>query len=126
MKALDKIPVRQASKSERDFFQKNQHVAGMAAEDNQVVLNPFSRLNKQQQQAVVTNERVRVFLRQQQMDPYFQLSDEQRLAFKGYGTETDVRHTIIGRAIAGDPTAGRLTSEQQKVIGKINMLLSID
>jgi len=52
MSALDRIPIRKPTSSESDFFKKNPHVAGMAAKDHAVILNPFTKLNTQQQRLV--------------------------------------------------------------------------
>ena len=112
MGALNDIQMRTPYPSENDFFQNNKQVAGMAAEDNQVILNPHSGLNPDEKRSVKTNEKVRVWMRKNGVSPVFALTPEQKTMFKGYGSEEDIRHTILARAISGDPSTGKMTPEQ--------------
>lgn len=106
-------PVREPYPTERGYFVRNPHVAGMAAEDGQIVLNPFSQLGPSQREAVAKNEAVRLWLRNNQVDPDFELTPEQQQRFGRYGSPLDIKHTILGRILSGDPSAGTITPRQQ-------------
>uniref|UniRef100_A0A6H1ZG35 Uncharacterized protein n=1 Tax=viral metagenome TaxID=1070528 RepID=A0A6H1ZG35_9ZZZZ len=45
---INSIKERQPYESERNYFRSNPNVGGMAAEDNAVILNPFSNLSQEQ------------------------------------------------------------------------------
>ena len=106
---------------ERGYFYVNPHVAGMAAEDNTVVMNPYSNLTEQEQNAVRMNEAARINMRQQGY-PEFDLTPEQ----SAYLNTTEYRNapayernaTIAARELSGDPSAGMVT-EQQKTFVKL-------
>lgn len=106
--------IRQPYPSENTFFANNTHVAGMAAEDNKVVLNPYSSNTPAGQQLVAKNEGVRLYLIDNPSSlSNFKLTDQQKKNFKGYSSDiNDVRSTIMARAITGDRSAGNLTMEQ--------------
>ena len=117
--------IRQPFPSENDFFRKNPNVAGMASEDNRIILNPFSSSDVNQQ-SVVRNEAFRLHLRKQNMTPDFAVSDEQKGAFKGTFYEKDddaLRQTIAARIFAGDPSALG-TSEQEEWVKNFVFRLS--
>ena len=108
-------PLRDPYPSEADYFKKNPHVAGMAAEDNQITLNPFSPLNPQDKNAVALNEAYRLFMRETQANPSFSLTPKQAAQFKGteYEKNPDMaKHTIIARFLSGDPSVLDATDEQ--------------
>jgi hypothetical protein len=106
---------------ERGYFYANPHVAGMAAEDNAVVMNPYSQLSEPELNAVRMNESARINMRQQGY-PDFDLTPEQN----AYLNTTEYRNapiqernaTIAARELSGDPTAG-ITTEQQKTFVKL-------
>lgn len=109
--------------SEEDYFRKNPNVAGMAAQDNRVVMNPFSALNEQERNAVYQNELARIYMRRYG-GPKFGLTDAQKKAFSQYGSEQDMRDTIAGRLYSGDPSAGEPTPEQIEYVEKLKTLMS--
>ena len=109
--------LRNPTKSELEYFRQNPTVSGMATEDDRVILNPFSNLNESQQQAVYLNELTRLFLRKRGT-PQFDVTDQQAEAFSGYGTEEDIRATILGRIVSGDPSA-LSTPTQRKIASDI-------
>lgn len=102
-------PIRKTLfEGETAFFQKNPHVGGMAAEDGQIVLNPYSALSSQEQAAVARNEGARLFMRERQIAPQFNVTDEQKAAFAGtpYGDDLEaMRQTLVARIVSGDPSA---------------------
>lgn len=106
--------IRQPYPSENTYFSNNTHVAGMAADDNKIVLNPYSSNTPAQQQQVAKNEGVRLYLRDNPNSlSNFKLTDQQKKNFKGYSSDiNDIRSTIMARAITGDRSAGNLTMEQ--------------
>ena len=71
----------------------------MAAEDNQVVINPYSSLSPQELNAVRNNERIRLYLNSLNMTPYFQLTNEQMNQFRGtpYENNPQAKNTIIAK-----------------------------
>src|SRR4030095_7825354 len=105
--------VRAPSPSELKFFRSRPDVAGMAAEDDRIILNPYSppEINKD---AVIQNETARIQMRTRGPRPQFELTPEQQRAFAGYGSDQDVRETLVGRIISGDPSAGQITPEQRR------------
>jgi hypothetical protein len=57
------IAWREPWPSENEFFKMRPEVAGLAADDDCVVLNPYSTLSKTEKDAVLLNESARVFMR---------------------------------------------------------------
>lgn len=110
----DFISEREPTGSEREFFKSNPHVGGRATEDHQITINPFSSLSSEELDAVRVNERSRVFMRQNERFPKFDVTSEQLSSdvFKNYGTMDDIRQSIVGRILSGDPSVGRATAEQ--------------
>ena len=104
---------------ELEYFKANPHVAGMATEDNAITLNPFSLLTTRGKEAVKKNEGIRLLLRRDKVDIPFALTSQQASVFGQYGSPTDIRHTILGRALSGDPSAGELTPEQQGIVKQL-------
>ena len=89
----------------------------MATEDNAVILNPYSTLSEAQKQAVVKNEKSRIYMRTSGVKPKFNITDEQKKLFAEYGSEQDIRETIAARILSGDSSAGDITDEQVKWVG---------
>jgi hypothetical protein len=119
--------VRRPYKSEDTYFALNPNVTGMAAEDGRIVLNPYSGLKYDQQLGVAKNEAIRLFMRENQIDPQFKVTPEQMKSFQGtaYGTnEPALRQTLVARILTGDPSAGNATEEQRKAAQSIMQQLS--
>ena len=115
--------VRQPYSSENTFFKRNPSVAGMAAEDNQITLNPYSPLTNERKAAVARNEALRLYMRENDLDPQFQVTPEQTKYFAGmeYGKPENakyMRQTILSRIFSGDPTANA-TPEQVDIAKRI-------
>ena len=117
---MDKIfgyEIRTPYDSELDFFKKNLNTTGMATEDGRIILNPFSDWDSASQKSVATNEAARLLMRENKIKPDFDVTDEQTTAFKGTAYEQNeeaLKETILARAIAGDPSAGKLTARQKE------------
>ena len=99
---------------EKEYFMKNPHVGGMAAEDNQIIINPYSKLSDSEKQAVMLNEAARIHMRSGKIPPpKFKLTPEQETAFGNYSTNiNDKQATIAARILSGDPSALNATPEQ--------------
>jgi len=111
--------VRGPYQGEDEFFKKNLNVAGMAAEDGRIVLNPYSKNSPQEQKLVAKNEAIRLWMRDQKLQPKFNLTDAQKKQFEGTaygkpGNELHAKHTIIARILTGDPSAKDATPMQKK------------
>lgn len=107
---------------ESNYFKQNPDVAGMAADDDTVILNPFSdpSINRD---AVVMNEQSRILMRNGTVvPPAFDLTPEQIAAFKGTEYEKDreaLRATIAARILTGDPSALDTTPQQRAYVEKM-------
>jgi hypothetical protein len=122
------IPERTPFDSELKFFESNPNVAGMAADDGKIVMNPFSKLSEQEMNAVKKNEATRVYLKDMPLN--FSLTDEQNsvlnsLPFYKSADEQDRRATIIARILSNDPTGGNPTNEQLEVVKKLKSIMGI-
>jgi hypothetical protein len=105
--------------SELEFFKKRPEVAGMATEDDAIILNPFSDLDDQQKNAVAKNEAIRLWLKKNNVQPKFNVTPEQYKFFRGteYGDSKDItpmQHTIISRILTGDTSVGDITPMQKQ------------
>lgn len=92
---------------EDKYFKENPHVAGMAAETGDVILNPYSPAGVNHD-AVAKNEAMRLYMRDNAVVPQFEITPEQRRQFVGtaYGSDDDaLRQTIAARIYSGDPSA---------------------
>jgi hypothetical protein len=101
--------------SEDKYFRENPHVTGMAAEDDKVILNPYSGLAETEQKSVIENERARIHMRRNKIKPEFDVTPEQRASFGGSPYENNegaMKETIAARIYSGDPSAGKYTAEQ--------------
>lgn len=120
------FPVREPESGENDFFGKNPTVAGMATDDGAIILNPYSTLSQREKNAVLLNEASRLLLKQTGV-PKFEVTDQQRqffadLAARGIPAEQsddDIRATLIGRIISGDPSAKDVTDDQRRVASAV-------
>ena len=117
---MDKIfgyEIRTPFDSELDYFKKNPHVTGRAAEDGRIILNPFSDIDPAGQRIVAVNEAARLLMRENKIKPDFDVTDEQKTAFKGTPYEDNedaLKETILARAVSGDSSAGKLTPRQKE------------
>jgi hypothetical protein len=121
--------MRDPYKSELEFFKKRPEVAGMATEDNKIVLNPLSQLSKDELNAVSRNEALRLFMRQNAISPSFNLTKSQMEMFRGSEYEKDAnaaKQTILARILTGDPSAKDATLDQtleaQNIMARINKM----
>jgi len=99
---------------EDEFFRSRPEVTGMAAEDDSIILNPYSSLSKKEQGLVAQNEALRLKMRKDNFAPKFSVTPEQIKFFEGteYADNPQaMRQTILARIYSGDPSA-RATEEQ--------------
>lgn len=99
---------------EDEYFRNNPSVAGMAAEDGNIIFNPYAK--NVNFDAVGKNEAARLWMRENKVVPDFDVTDEQRAAFRGTAYENNenaLKQTISARVISGDPSAGAITPSQQ-------------
>ncbi len=108
------VPLRNPYESELKYFKENPTVAGMATEDNKIIINPYSSLKDSEKEAVKINEAARVHMRSKDIPPpSFDLTPKQSNAFSSYGPLINQKQTIIGRILSGDPSALDFTPEQK-------------
>jgi hypothetical protein len=113
--------------SERDYFMQNTGTAGMAADDGKVILNPYSPNTLDEQGAVVDNEMARLLMREQNIEPPFDLTREQGAYFEKTPYADDIlaaRRSLAARVMTGDPSAGEATSNQAAFAEKLRQLLA--
>ena len=119
---------RNPEEGELEYFKSNPTVSGMAADDNKVILNPYSKLSKAEKDAVALNEYGRIIMRTNpNFAPNFKLTDEQT-KFLGSNTykdapEQDRLATIAARLLSGDPSAGTPTIDQLKFVNSLQEYL---
>jgi len=114
---VDMFGTREPYKGELSYFKNNPNVAGMATEDNKIILNPFSKNSPEEQQAVAKNEAIRLFMKVLNVAPEFELTKDQKEFFKNTAYAKDpmnARRTILARILTNDPSAGFLTKEQEE------------
>jgi len=113
--------------SENDYFKKNPHVAGMAAEDNRIIMNPYSTLTDAEKQAVMMNEAARVHMRTGLMPPpRFSLTPEQESAFAKYSQDpVDRASTVAARILSNDPSALTPTAEQTEYVQTLRKFMGV-
>lgn len=111
---------------ESAFFERNPHVAGMAAEDGMIVLNPFAALDTSQREGVLRNELYRLLVRQQHLPAYdgpVSPQQEQMLnatPFYASAPAADRIATLFGRMLAGDQSAGEILPQQKAYLDSIS------
>ena len=112
---------------EEEYFKKNPHIAGMAAEDNRIIMNPHSKLSDVEKQAVMLNEAARVHMRTGNMaPPRFTLTPEQEQAFSSYSADPlDRASTVAARILSGDPSALKPTPEQQDYVQQLRKFMGV-
>ena len=119
--------------SEDKFFKENPYVGGMAAADNSVIINPYSPLSDEVKDLIKVNETARLAMRNGYPKPTFDLTPEQKKFFstiqdgKPYSEDLqDIRETIVGRILSGDPSAGNVTPEQKKYAEGLRRVININ
>lgn len=111
---------RDPYESEVEYFKKNPHVAGMATEDEKVIFNPFSKVIPKHSDSIYKNEASRIYMKKNGMRPDYEITEDQKKRFEGYGSPQDVKETIVGRGISGDESSGDLTEHQRKFIKQLS------
>ena len=111
---------------EDTYFKENPHVAGMAAEDDRIIMNPYSSLSDAEKQAVMLNEAARVHMRRNYDAPRFELTPDQLSRLGNYSKdENDIRQTIAARILSGDPSAGQATPEQLNYVQGLRKFMGV-
>ena len=111
---------------EDDYFRNNPHVAGMAAEDDRIIMNPYSKLTDAEKQAVMVNEAARVHMRRNYDPPRFDLTPDQITALGNYSKNIDdIRQTLAARILSGDPSAGKATPEQLEYVQGLRKFMGV-
>lgn len=121
------VPVRRSLYPGEDtFFKAHKDVAGMAAEDSAIILNPYSANQTENQELVAVLEAARHHMKRMgDAVPAFTLTPGQRGFFstindgRPYGSDEDIRHTILSRIIIGDKSAGDVTKAQRDAAGVV-------
>ena len=115
-------PVRQELYAgEDEYFKNNPATTGMAADDNTIILNPYSKLKPEEQEQVAVNEAIRLHMREAKIAPKIEVTPEQEKFFEGtpyQDAQTEKRQTIIARILTGDPSI-KATPAQQKEAKRI-------
>jgi hypothetical protein len=122
------IPLRQdLFPGEDDYFRKNPNVTGMAAEDNRIIMNPYSTLTDAEKQSVMLNEAARVHMRTGLMPPpRFSLTPEQESAFSKYSQNSvDRASTVAARLLSNDPSALTPTAEQTEYVQQLRKFMGV-
>jgi hypothetical protein len=121
--------IRSPYQGEMTFFQKNPHVSGMATEDKRIILNPASGLSEAEQMAVAQNEAMRLFMKDKQFKPAFEITPQQLSYFKSMGADyakpenkLAAQHTILARILTKDPSITP-TKEQAQEAKRLQSLL---
>jgi len=121
-RASDKLfgfPIREKLyPGEDQFFLNRPEVAGMAAEDNTIILNPYSSLSKKELGLVAENEALRLKMRQDEFVPEFDVTPDQVKFFEGTEYADNpiaMKQTILARIYSGDPSA-KATPEQKQAL----------
>jgi hypothetical protein len=105
---------------EDQFFKERPEVAGMAAGDGMIVLNPYSSLSKIELGQVAKNEALRLKMYKDEFDPDIEITNSQREFFRGTEYEknpTAMKQTILARIYSQDPSA-MATKAQKDVLSK--------
>ena len=118
--------IRDPYPGEDEYFKKNTHATGMAAEDNKITINPYSSIPERSKALVAKNEALRLYMREHNIDPQFEVTDKQKQYFKENGSaygipgnEKHLRATIVSRIVTGDESAQDVTDEQRIVANSI-------
>jgi hypothetical protein len=109
-------PTRDAYSGEDEFFRGNPAVAGYAADDGNVVINPYSPLPEDATQSVALNEAARHTQWNQGVLHSFPLTDGQEKFFSRtpYAEQPQqAKHSVVARLISDDPSAAPYTDAQK-------------
>jgi len=82
-----------------------------------------SPMNQDKLDAVATNESSRIFMRNMQERPIFDITPAQQKSFDGTayeGNPQDMRETILARILSGDSSAGNSTAAQREAANAIS------
>jgi hypothetical protein len=125
------IEMRKPYDSELEYFKKNPNVAGMAADDNKVILNPFANRKPEEYQSVAINESSRILMRQNpKYAPKFELTEQQKsfLDSTSYrnAPDEDRKATIAARILSKDPSAGIPSNEQTLFASELRRALGLE
>lgn len=129
-------PVREIRPNEDEFFKTRTDVAGMATDDNHIIVNPYHKAvnsNPQNREGLINLEGARLFLRNNNYtaDDLPDLTPEQRgflmklPAPKGQKTpgysdkEVDLRSTAISRFVGNDMAFPPPSEEQKAFVEKL-------
>jgi hypothetical protein len=111
---------------EEKLFKERTDVAGMATEDNRVIINPYSPISKDMKDLVRTNETARLAMRNGYPRPDFELTPKQQEFYstiqngKPYSEDLqDIKETIAARVMTGDDSAQDYTKEQEMYADKL-------
>ena len=120
--------IRKPMGGEDTYFRAQRNVAGMAAEDGKIVLNPYSPNTKKQQMLVAKNEAIRLWLRDNEVDLDFDVTPDQVSSFAGTAYEKPenrehLKATLVARWLTGDSSAGAPTQIQQSWADHVKKLL---
>jgi len=115
-------PQRQPLPSEMQFFQQRPEVAGYAADDSTVVLNPQFGGS---QESVLANERFRQLFRDYPaMLPSEMTALPHQVPSQQYAENPSaLSATILARLLSGDPSAAPYTWQQQEAALRTLQLL---
>jgi hypothetical protein len=125
---VDMFGIRDLYKSEDAFFKKNTKVGGMMTDDNKIILNPYSKLNPEQKQAVARNEALRLFMKLKKISPKFDLTEEQIKFFKGTEYEKfpeEAKKSILARILTEDNSAQTPSKEQLDSAEELKALVMV-
>ncbi len=123
---IDYYGIRSPFKGELDFFRERPEVAGMATEDAKIILNPFSSLSDKEKRSVAINEAIRLYMKDNEVQPDFELTDEQKKLFEGTeyaADEAAAKQSILARILSGDPSARNATLDQTLAAQKLKAQL---
>jgi hypothetical protein len=111
---------------EDKYFRENPTVTGMAADDDRIILNPYSTLSDKEKESVIMNEAARVHMRRNFDKPRFDLTPDQQTKFNNYSQNLDdIRATVAARILSGDPSAGAATPEQLEYVQRLRQFMGI-
>ena len=113
---------------EEAFFKSNPTVAGMAAEDDKIIINPYSSLTDTEKQWVMRNEAARVLMRRGDVPrPNFNLTPKQMEKFGTYSKNMDdIRQTYAARMFSNDPSAIEPTDEQKAFDVQLRKFMGVE
>jgi hypothetical protein len=124
----------QLDPGEEEYFKANPHVAGMAADDDKIITNPYSKLNKDEMRLLMMNEAALVHMRTGLVErPNFDVTQEQLnrplgggKLMKDYSQDpNDIKQTIAARILTGDPSAGEVTPAQQEYVSRLRQFMGV-